>query len=50
MMPQLRVRRALDSTAGFTFLLSSLKAALEYGITLQVVMDAHPPRLQIPSQ
>jgi uncharacterized protein YndB with AHSA1/START domain len=44
-----QVRRALDSTAGFTFLLSSLKAALEHGIALQVVMDAHPPRLHMPS-
>lgn len=44
-----QVSRALESTAGFTFLLSSLKAALEHDITLQVVMDAHPPRLQMPS-
>ena len=41
-----QVARALESTAGFTFLLSSLKAALEHDITLQVTMDAHPPRLQ----
>jgi uncharacterized protein YndB with AHSA1/START domain len=39
------VSRALDSTAGFTFLLSSLKAALEHDITLRVTMDAHPPAL-----
>jgi uncharacterized protein YndB with AHSA1/START domain len=45
-----RVSRALDSTAGFTFLLSSLKAALEHDITLQVTMDAHPPRLQVPPE
>ncbi len=44
-----QVRRALDSTAGFTFLLSSLKAALEHDITLRVTMDAHPPNLQMPS-
>ena len=37
-----QVARALDSTAGFTFLLSSLKAALEHDITLRVVLDAHP--------
>jgi hypothetical protein len=43
------VSRALESTAGFTFLLSSLKAALEHHITLRVTMDAHPPDLQIPS-
>ena len=40
---------AVESTAGFTFLLSSLKAALEHGITLRVTMDAHPPNLQMPS-
>jgi uncharacterized protein YndB with AHSA1/START domain len=44
-----QVRRALDSTAGFTFLLSSLKAALEHDITLRVVLDAHPPDLPPPS-
>ena len=43
-----QVRAALDSTAGFTFLLSSLKAALEHDITLRVTMDAHPPNLQMP--
>lgn len=37
-----QVARALDSTAGFTFLLSSLKAALEHDIVLRVVLDAHP--------
>jgi uncharacterized protein YndB with AHSA1/START domain len=40
-----QVSKALDSTAGFTFLLSSLKAALEHDITLRVTMDAHPPDL-----
>jgi uncharacterized protein YndB with AHSA1/START domain len=44
-----QMSRALDSTAGFTFLLSSVKAALEEDVTLKVVLDAHPPRLQIPS-
>jgi uncharacterized protein YndB with AHSA1/START domain len=44
-----QVSRALESTAGFTFLLSSLKAALEHDITLRVTMDAHPPNLQMPS-
>ena len=43
--PGTQVSRALDSTAGFTFLLSSLKAALEHDITLRVTMDAHPPDL-----
>ena len=41
-----QVSRALDSTAGFTFLLSSLKAALEHDITLRVTVDAHPPNIQ----
>lgn len=40
-----QVARALESTAGFTFLLSSLKAALEHDITLRVVLDAHPQDL-----
>ncbi len=44
-----QVKRALNSTAGFTFLLSSLKASLEHDITLRVTEDAHPPRLQIPT-
>lgn len=43
--PDTQVARALDSTSGFTFLLSSLKAALEHDITLRVVLDAHPPHL-----
>jgi uncharacterized protein YndB with AHSA1/START domain len=44
-----QVSRALDSTGGFTFLLSSLKAALEHDITLKVTLDAHPPHLQLPA-
>ncbi len=43
-----QVRRVTDSTGGFTFLLSSLKAALEHDITLRVVLDAHPPGLSLP--
>jgi uncharacterized protein YndB with AHSA1/START domain len=43
--PDTQVARALDSTSGFAFLLSSLKAALEHDITLRVVLDAHPPHL-----
>lgn len=46
--PDTQVSRALDSTAGFTFLLSSLKAALEHDITLRVVLDAHPPNVREP--
>jgi uncharacterized protein YndB with AHSA1/START domain len=45
-----QVRCALDSTAGFTFLLGSLKAALEHDITLRVVLDAHPPDLPRPAR
>jgi uncharacterized protein YndB with AHSA1/START domain len=44
-----QVSRALESTAGFTFLLSSLKAALEHDIILQVTADAHPAGLQMPA-
>jgi uncharacterized protein YndB with AHSA1/START domain len=44
-----QIKRALNSTAGFTFLLSSLKAGLEHEITLSVTEDAHPPRLRIPA-
>ena len=42
-----QVSRALDSTQGFTFLLSSLKAFLEHEVVLRVVLDAHPAGLQI---
>jgi uncharacterized protein YndB with AHSA1/START domain len=42
-----QVSRALDSTAGFTFVLSSLKAALEHDVTLRVTLDAHPPHIKI---
>jgi hypothetical protein len=45
-----QVNRALESTAGFTFLLSSLKAALEHDITLRATVDAHPPHLQMPAR
>lgn len=44
-----QVARALESTAGFTFLLSSLKAALEHDVTLRVVIDAHPHDLRNPA-
>ena len=42
-----QVSRALDSTQGFTFLLSSLKAFLEHDVVLRLVLDAHPAGLQI---
>lgn len=35
-----QVKRALESTGGFTFLLSALKAALEHDVTLTLVRDA----------
>jgi uncharacterized protein YndB with AHSA1/START domain len=41
------VARVIDSTTGFTFLLSSLKAFLEHDVVLRVVLDAHPAGLQI---
>jgi uncharacterized protein YndB with AHSA1/START domain len=41
-----QVQRAIDSTSGFTFLLSSLKAELEHDVTLLVVLDAHPAGLR----
>ena len=44
-----QVNKALQSTGGFTFLLSALKAALEHDVTLRVVLDAFPPNLQLPS-
>ncbi len=44
-----QVSRALESTGGFTFLLSALKAALQHDVTRRVTMDAHPPNLQMPA-
>jgi uncharacterized protein YndB with AHSA1/START domain len=41
------VQRVIDSTTGFTFLLSSLKAFLEHDIVLRVVLDAHPAGIEI---
>jgi uncharacterized protein YndB with AHSA1/START domain len=42
-----QVQRVIDSTTGFTFLLSSLKALLEHDIVLRVVLDAHPAGIEI---
>ncbi|SDI19545.1 SRPBCC family protein [Nonomuraea jiangxiensis] len=36
------VQYAIDSTGGFTFLVSSLKAFLEHDLALGLVGDAHP--------
>ncbi|HEX5050911.1 MAG TPA: SRPBCC family protein [Planctomycetota bacterium] len=36
------VAQALDSTAGFTFVLAGLKALLEHGVVLGLVADHHP--------
>jgi hypothetical protein len=44
-----QVQRALQSTAGFTFVISALKAMLEQDITLGVVQDVHRPDVQIQS-
>ena len=38
------VSQALDSTQGFTFLLSAAKAWLEHGVELNVVADKSPDR------
>jgi uncharacterized protein YndB with AHSA1/START domain len=37
-----RVKKALDSTEGFTFVLAGLKAWLEHGIELNLVRDRFP--------
>lgn len=41
------VRFATDSTGGFTFLISSLKALLEQDVVLGLVADAHPAGLDL---
>jgi uncharacterized protein YndB with AHSA1/START domain len=38
---------ATDSTQGFTFLLSALKALLEHDVILKVTLDAHPAGLEV---
>lgn len=42
-----QVQRVADSTQGFTFLLSSLKALVEQDVELNLVLDAHPAGLQV---
>jgi uncharacterized protein YndB with AHSA1/START domain len=37
------VKKALESTEGFTFVLAGLKAWLEHGIELNLVRDRFPP-------
>ncbi len=37
------VRQALDSTGGFSLLMAGLKAYLEHGIDLKLVLDRFPP-------
>jgi uncharacterized protein YndB with AHSA1/START domain len=39
------VEHVTDSTAGFTFVLSSLKAYLEHDLLLHITEDAHPDHL-----
>jgi len=41
------VQRVVDSTTGFTFVLSALKALLEHDCVLRLVMDAHPAGLEV---
>ena len=36
------VRYVADSTGGFTFLVSAIKALLEHNVVLRLVADAHP--------
>ena len=43
--PDKTVAEALDSTGGFSFLLAALKAFLEHGIELNVVVDHDPSAL-----
>lgn len=43
--PEQVVAQALDSTGGFSFLLAALKAFLEHGIELDVVVDHDPDHL-----
>jgi uncharacterized protein YndB with AHSA1/START domain len=40
------VKQALDSTGGFTFVLSGLKASLEHNINLDLVADHSPKGLE----
>ena len=40
------VRYVADSTSGFTFVLSALKALLEHNVALGLVLDAHPADLE----
>lgn len=43
-----QVKRAMDSTGGFTFVISAAKALLEHGIVLGLVKDAFPAGLKLP--
>jgi uncharacterized protein YndB with AHSA1/START domain len=45
--PDELVRFAVDSTGGFTFLISALKALLEHDIALSLVGDAHPSGVSV---
>jgi uncharacterized protein YndB with AHSA1/START domain len=40
-------RYATNSTQGFTFLLSALKALLEHDMVLRLTLDAHPAGLEL---
>ena len=41
------VRFVADSTGGFTFLMSALKALIQHDVILTLVLDAHPKGLAL---
>jgi uncharacterized protein YndB with AHSA1/START domain len=43
--PDSRVKQAIDSTEGFSFVLAGAKAWLEHGVILGLVADRHPKGL-----
>jgi uncharacterized protein YndB with AHSA1/START domain len=43
--PDSRVKQAIDSTEGFSFVLAGAKAWLEQGVILGLVADRHPKGL-----
>lgn len=43
------IARVADSTGGFSTLLCAMKAFLEHGVVLTVVLDHHPAGLELPA-
>lgn len=41
--PEEKLAKVIDSTGGFHLVLAALKAWLEHGVALGVVLDSHPP-------